>query len=80
VSEVVKAEQIKPLGQGVPVWDYDTSDYPDRVMMPMEDGHVITYVRLIEQPHPKCLKTIDMIRIMNGHTFGGSGKHAKKDR
>ena len=80
MSEIVKAEQIRPLGNVAPIWDYDTSDYPDRIKVPMQDGHVVSYVREIEQPHPKCLKTIDMIRIMKGHTFGGSGKHAKKDR
>jgi hypothetical protein len=51
-----------------------SSDYPDRIKMPMEDGHVITYVREIEQPHPKCLKAVDIIRTMQGCTFGGHKK------
>ncbi len=78
MSEAIKTMQIKPLGSGVPVWDYDTSDYADRIMMPMEDGHVITYVREIRQPHPKCLKTVEMIRIMKGNTFGGSKRRNRK--
>lgn len=80
MSELIKTEQIRPLNHSVaPIWDYDTSDYPDRIKVPMEDRHVITYVREIEQPHPKCLKTVELIRIMKGYTFGG-GKHAKKSR
>lgn len=57
--------QIRPLAHsGAPIWDYMSSDYPDRIKMPMEDGHVITYVRMIEQPHPKCEKALRIIRDM----------------
>lgn len=74
VSEA-RVIQIRPLANtGAPIWDYMSSDYPDRIKMPMEDGHVITYVREIEQPHPKCLKAVDIIRTMQGCTFGGRKK------
>ena len=47
--------------------------------MPMEDGHVITYRREIEQPEPRVMKCIDLIRVMNECTYGGyKAKHTKK--
>jgi hypothetical protein len=46
--------------------------YPDMIKIPMEDGQVISYIREIEQPHPKCLKSIELIKIMNSCTFGGT--------
>lgn len=71
--------QIKPLGSGAPIWEHDSSDYPDILKMPMEDGHVITYRREIKQPHPKCLKAMESIRNLNGYTYGiYDGKHRKK--
>ena len=78
MSEAVKAEQVRPLGNVAPIWDYDTSDYPDRIKVPIQDGHVVSYVREIEQPHPKCMKTIDIIRVMNDCTYGYQPKHTKK--
>ena len=57
--------QIRPLANsGAPIWDYMSSDYPDRIKMPMEDGRVITYWREIEQPHPQCQQAIHIIRNM----------------
>jgi hypothetical protein len=57
--------QIRPLANsGAPIWDYMSSDYPDRIKMPMEDGRVITYRREIEQPHPQCQQAIHIIRNM----------------
>lgn len=80
MSEAIEI-QIKPLNQTVAVtWENAWSDYPDTVRLPMEDGKVITYRREIEQPHPQCMKAIDLIKVMNGHTYGGNGKHTKKSR
>ena len=71
------AVQIKPLANSAaPIWERESSDYPDLIKVAMEDGHVIAYRREVGQPHPQCLKSIDLIRIMKGHTYGG--KHAKK--
>lgn len=70
-----KIRHINPLNRCVtPGRDRDGSDYPDTVKVPMEDGNVITYRRVIEQPHPQCLKTIEIIRIMAKHTYGGTKK------
>lgn len=70
--------QIKPLGTGAPIWEYESSEYPDLMRMPMEDGTVKNYRLEVEQPHPQCMKAIDLIKLMKDHTFGGEGKHTKK--
>ena len=68
---------IKPLNNSVaPIWEHDTSDYPDVIKVPMEDSHVITYRRVIEQPHPSFVKAIGNIRT--GYKYGYVGKHVKK--
>jgi hypothetical protein len=73
--------QIKPLGTGAPIWESEASVYPDLLKMPMADGQVITYRREIEQPHPQCVKAVELIRMMKDTTFGGyKGKHTKKGR
>lgn len=80
MSETVSI-QIKPLNPQVAgIWENAWSDYPDTIKIPMEDGHVVTYRREIEQPHPQCIKAIDLIKVMKGHTYGGNGKHTKKSR
>ena len=75
MSEAV--DRIKPLNPRIAFsHDFAWSDYPDTIRIPMEDGHVITYRREIEQPDPRVMKSIDLIRLMNKHTYGG--KHSKK--
>ena len=71
-------KQIKPLNPRIAFsHDHPESDYPDVIKIPMEDGHVITYVRQVEQPHPQCVKSIELIRLMD--TYGGyKPKHMKK--
>jgi hypothetical protein len=73
--------QVKPLVTGgAPIWEHESSDYPDLLKVPMEDGHVVTYRREITQPEPRVLKAIDLIKVMKRNTYGGNGyisKHAK---
>ena len=74
------AVQIKPLANSAaPIWEHEGSDYPDLIKVAMENGHVVTYRREIEQPHPQCMKSIELIRLMKEHTYGG-GKHARHRR
>ena len=69
------AEQIKPLNPGIAcIWDYDWSDYPDRIKIPMHGGRVITYQRVIDQPHPACVRAQKNIRKMKALIY----KHSKK--
>ena len=79
MSEAISI-QIKPLNPQVAgIWEYSWSDYPDMIKIPMEDGHVVTYRREIEQPHPAVMKCVDLIRVMNDCTYGGyKPKHKKK--
>lgn len=76
--------QIKPLGTGAPIWEHDSSDYPDLLKMPMEDGQVITYRREIRQPEPRvtrsCQLIRDMGRLIRENTYGGHAGGYKKSR
>ena len=68
-------EQIKPLNQSIAaVWEYDFSDYPDLLRIPMEDGQVVSYRKEIRQPEPRVMKCVDLIRMMKEHTYGGTKK------
>ena len=82
MSEAKEIRHIKPLNPRIAFsHEYESSDYPDILRIPMEDGKVITYRREIEQPEPRVTKAIDLIRIMKENTYGGQGylaKHAKK--
>ena len=74
-----KVTRIIPTPQVTGYWHHESSDYPDEVKVKMADGEWVTYARVIEQPHPKCRKAIDLIKIMNDCTYGGyKGKHEKK--
>ena len=75
----VRVVQIKPLNGSIAgIWDYESSDYPDRVKIPMNDGTVVTYTRVIEQPHPLCLKATELCRKMNENIEGYRPKHGQK--
>ena len=74
-----KTVRIMPLPKVTGFWNHEWSDYPDVLRVPMSDGQVVTYERKIEQPHPKCMKTVELIRMMNDCTYGGyKAKHGKK--
>ena len=68
--------QIKPLPQGAPVWEYETSEYPDLMKQPMENGRVETYRHEVQQPEPRVMKCIDLIRemkrLIRENSYGGS--------
>ena len=74
--------QIKPLHHAVaPIWDYESSDYPDRIKVPMKDGQVVEYVRKVEQPHPafrQVLDLIDKLPVYGPSAAGYKGRHEKK--
>jgi hypothetical protein len=79
VSEATKVIRVIPTTQVTGYWHHDYSDYPDEIKVKMANGESVTYVRKIEQPHPKCQKAIDLIRVMNECTYGGyQAKHEKK--
>ena len=46
------SKRADPLAKVTPVWEHDTSRYPDRVRIPMSDGKVVTYCIDVEMPHP----------------------------
>ena len=78
MSELIKVEQIRPLSNCVaPIWRRDSSDYPDEIKVPMEDGSVETYIRLVQQPHPQCLKAAELCRKMINELEEYRPKHLK---
>ena len=79
MSEAIKVKQIRPLNNVVaPIWLYQSSDYPDEIKVPMEDGSVETYIRLIRQPHPNCLKAAEICRKMSNSLEEYRPKHGGK--
>lgn len=80
MSELIKVEHIEPLSNCVaPFWRRDSSDYPDEIKVPMEDGSVETYIRLVQQPLPQCLKAVELCRKMLNELSGYKPKHGKGD-
>ena len=79
MSEAMK--RIKPLNPRIAFsHDSEWSDYPDSIREPMEDGHVVTYVREIRQPVPRIMESYDLLRMFQENTYGGyKAKHAKKE-
>lgn len=51
------AKRVYPFAVVHPVYDKDTSVYPDKVRVPMEDGKVIDYFRESGQ-HESVLKPL----------------------
>ena len=74
----VRVIRVIPTPQVTGYWHHDYSDYPDEIKVKMANGASVTYVRKIEQPHPKCKKAIDLIKVMNKCTYGYQPKHEKK--
>ena len=72
--------QVLPLPRVHPEWDPEKQNrYPDIIRVSMSDGKVVKYRIEVEQPHPQCMKAVDLIRSMKDCTFGGyKGKHVKK--
>lgn len=77
MSETKETRRVKPLNPRIAFsHDHEWSVYPDTVRIPMSDGHVETYVHLVEQPHPQCRAAIEIVRNMN--PAGYIPKHTKK--
>ena len=78
MSEAIK--HIKPLNPRIAFsHEHESSDYPDIIKIPMEDGHVVTYRREVSQPEPRVMQSLDLIRMMRECTYGGyKAKHEKK--
>jgi len=77
VSVKIKKRQMS-FEDVTAVWENVESIYPQTLQIPM-DGQAITYRLEIQQPSPQVMKTIDLIRVMKNHIYGGYyPKHAKK--
>jgi len=62
-------------------WEFDEAECPESLEFPTKDGAIVTYHMEIHQPHPQCVKAVELIRMMKDNTFGGyKAKHIKKGR
>lgn len=60
-----------------PRYETEYSEYPDTLQVVMKNGHVRTYRLEVEQPHPQCMKAVDLIQLMQDNIYGGyKPKHA----
>ena len=80
MSETVKTVRVIPTPQVTGYWHHEWSDYPDEVKIRMADGKYVTYERRIDQPHPQCLKSMELIEIMKRNVYGGNGYQAKHEK
>ena len=80
MSEPVKTVRTIPTTMVTGYWESDSSQYPDRIKVVMADGKRVTYRIDIEQPHPQCVKSLELIQIMKKHIYGGNGYQAKHEK
>ncbi len=69
--EETKVVQHKPIIEINHIFEHETSDYPDFLRVPMDDGQVIKYRRVVTQPQPQLQKSLELIRLMNENIHGG---------
>ena len=50
----------------MPIYDEDhNSRHPDRIRVSFTDGSTAVYVLETDQPHPACIKSIEIIKKWN---------------
>lgn len=69
--------RVLPTGTVTAQWERDEGRYPDTVLVPFADGHVLKYRRDIEQPHPSFQNAMALIQ---GYPEPYPAKHVKKRR
>ena len=69
---------VEPLVVVRTIYDGDWSTYPERIRVPMGDGHVATYRLETQQPHPAFRMVIDLLDKMP--VYGGYKYEEKKKR
>lgn len=59
-------------------WDKGSaSEIPDEIKIVLADGTKARYRIIVEQPHPQCIKAMELIRSLD-RRCGYVGKHTKK--
>ena len=53
--------KVNPIAKVTPIWEENSSsDYPETIRVPMEDGHVVTYQ--LNYPHPAFTRAMEQIK------------------
>ena len=69
-------KRVKPLVNLTTIWDKDSvSEYADEVRIPMEDGHVITYRQVVDQPHPAFQRVMNILKRPKGCYWHEKGRN-----
>lgn len=72
-----------PIADVVPVFEHEWNDYPDAVLIAMDNGQVIKYDFPVEQPHPafkKVMHLIDSLPVYGGYKHDPEYELIKKIR
>ena len=60
-----KAKRPELLDKALPIYEHDTSKYPDSIRVSFADGSTAVYDIHVDQPHPACIESITIIRKWN---------------
>ena len=64
--QVIRKE---PLVRVTVRYDYEVSEYPDEIQVPMDDGHVIRYIRAEPVPEPHFEAAMDALDKIIGYQY-----------
>ena len=68
-------KRVKPLPKAYPIYETSWSQYPDRLRVSMEDGTVVDYRAVIDQPKPVLRDLLDQL---DSTVFGYGGQKYKQ--
>ena len=57
-----KPPRKRILTMAVPIYEHDSSKYPEQIRVSFADGHTAVYDMRIDQPHPLVLKNIEIMK------------------
>ena len=64
-----RRRRIRPLIDIGPIWEHESSRYPDVIRVPMRNGAVIRYRIEMEMPHPSFTAAMDNVRTIVGYQY-----------
>lgn len=65
----VQVIRKEPLVRVTVRYDYEVSEYPDEIQVPMDDGHVIRYIRAEPVSQPSFEAAMDSLNRIVGYQY-----------
>ena len=65
----LRAIRREPLVRVTVEYKYPESEYPDEIMVPMDNGHIVRYVRAEPMPEPHFAAAMEAIDRMVGYQY-----------